>query len=437
MTGPFGLFALAAVLQGNAASIQAPLTLEQAIHQAEQGSTSVKVAQSELEAARARAGQGQAHRKPQVGFKGSATRYDNRTTVSFPGSTTPFELQPNNEEQLALEVTQDLDVSGQLGMVVAQAKLSALAASYRLRSVTEDQDLTTTTAYYAVLRSEQNVGVAEASLKAYQEQSTIADRLYKGGVGQKIDTLRAQSQVAQAERELVRRQNELDSARSALNDQLRRPLDSPLVLVDPAKSPAAMAKDEPADRPKLILEALDRRPEALAASMEVLAAQKGVSIARTGNSLGAFISVSGTRYPTTSFALPRQEVGALTFGVSIPIFDGGLTRERVKEAKAGVEGAKARQEQTRRGIALEVQNAALDVETQRKRLDAATVALTAATAARKLAQQRFESQVGLYIEVTDAQSELTAAQAAQVEATYDLLTAKAQLARALSLSLVP
>ncbi len=65
------------------------------------------------------------------------------------------------------------------------------------------------------------------------------------------------------------------------------------------------------------------------------------------------------------------------------------------------------------------------------------MALTAATAARKLAQQRFESQVGLYIEVTDAQSELTAAQAAQVEATYDLLTAKARLARSLSRPLVP
>jgi outer membrane protein TolC len=320
-------------------------------------------------------------------------------------------------------------------MIAAQAKLSALAASYRLRSVTEDQDLTTTTAYYAVLRSEQNVGVAEASLKAYREQSTIADRLYKGGVGQKIDTLRAESQVAQAERELVRRQNERDSARSTLNDLLNRPLDAPVTLVDPATS--VMIKDEPADRPKLIAEAIGRRPEALAASIEVLAAQKGVSIAKTGNSLGAFVSLSGTRYPTTSFALPRQEVGALTFGVSIPIFDGGLTRERMNEAKAGVEGAKARQEQTRRGIALQVQNAALDVETERKRLDAASVALTAATAARKLAQQRFESQVGLYSEVTDAQSELTAAQAAQVEATYDLLTAKARLARALSLSLVP
>jgi outer membrane protein TolC len=40
--------------------------------------------------------------------------------------------------------------------------------------------------------------------------------------------------------------------------------------------------------------------------------------------------------------------------------------------------------------------------------------------------------VGLYIEVTDAQSALTAAQAAKVQATYDLLTARAQLAHALN-----
>ena len=81
---------------------------------------------------------------------------------------------------------------------------------------------------------------------------------------------------------------------------------------------------------------------------------------------------------------------------------------------------------------MQVQNAALDVETARKREIAARAELEAAIAARKLAQQRFESQVGLYIEVTDAQSALTAAQAAKVQATYDLLTARAQLAHALN-----
>src|SRR5471030_1822725 len=220
MTNLFGILALTAVFQGSALPQQATLTLDQAIHQAEQASTTVRAAQSDLDAARAVAGLGQSRRRPQVGFQASATRFDDRTTITFPGGTTPFELEPDNQEQLSLVVSQDLDLSGQLGMIVSQAKLSALAASYRLRAVAEDQDLTTTIAYYAVLRGGQNVRVATASLGDYREQATIADRLYKGGVGQKIDTLRAESQVAQAERELVRRQNELDSARSAINSQL-------------------------------------------------------------------------------------------------------------------------------------------------------------------------------------------------------------------------
>jgi outer membrane protein len=144
------------------------------------------------------------------------------------------------------------------------------------------------------------------------------------------------------------------------------------------------------------------------------------------------LSLSGTHNPTTSFEAPREDVGTLTLSLSIPIFDGGFAREKVNEARSLVNSAKAREDRIRRDIALQVQNAALDVETARKREIAARAELEAAIAARKLAQQRFESQVGLYIEVTDAQSALTAAQAAKVQATYDLLTARAQLAHALN-----
>jgi len=415
-------------MQGQAAG---PVTLDEAIRTAQQYSTAVKIAQSDFDATKARIGENKSRRMPHVNFEAAVTRFDDRTTVTFPGSNSKFELAPDNQESLGLVISQDFDVSGEIGMSVGQARLQSLAAAYRLRTVAEDQELTTTTAYYAVLRGEQNVRVAKAALEDYREQSTIADRLYKGGVGQKIDDLRAQTQVAEAEREVVRRQNELDSARSALNDQMNRPLDAPITLVDPASAPTVNGTDTH-NREALISEALDKRPEALGASVDVQAAQKGVSIARTGMSPSVLLSLSGTRYPTTSFSQPRQNVAALTLSVGVPLYDGGLTREKVKEARAGVDSAKARQEQTKRDIALQVQNAALDVDTEVKRLDAANVALTSATAARKLAQQRFESQVGLYIEVTDAQSELTAAQAAQVEATYDLLTAKARLARSLS-----
>jgi len=428
MNAAIGMVGMVLAMKGQGVTT---VSLDEAIRSSEAHSNAVKIAQSEYDAAKARIGENRARKQPHVDFNASVSHFDDRTVVSFPGSASKFELAPNNQEQLGLVISQDFDVSGEIGMSIGQARLQALAAAYRLRTASEDQELTTTIAYYAVLRGEQNVRVAKASLQAYTEQSTIADRLYKGGVGQKIDVLRAQTQVAEAEREVVRRQNELDSARSTLNDLMSRPLDAPISLVDPASAPTANGTDTH-NREALISEAIDKRPEALAASVDVQAAQKGVSIARTGMSPSVLLSLSGTRYPTTSFSQPRQNVAALTLSVGVPLYDGGLTKARVQEAKTGVDAAKARQDQTRRDISLQVQNAALDVDTEHKRLEAANVALTSATAARKLAQQRFESQVGLYIEVTDAQSELTAAQAAQVEATYDLLTAKARLARALS-----
>ncbi len=275
--------------------------------------------------------------------------------------------------------------------------------------------------------------MAEAALTAYREQQATTTRLYKGGVGQRIDVDRADSQVAEAQSEVVRRGNELASARSSLNDLVGMPLDAVEGLADPSLSDGSShpSTTEAASRADLIAKALQQRPEALEATVEVSAAKKGIAVARTTSAPAMYVSLTGSRYPTTSFESPRQNVAALTLSLSVPIFDGGLARAKVAEAKDLVASAEARQDRVRRDIALQVQNAALDVETARQRLTAAIAGLQSATAARKLAQQRYESQVGLYIEVTDAESALTAAQAAKVEATYDLLTAQAQLAHAI------
>ena len=238
--------------------------------------------------------------------------------------------------------------------------------------------------------------------------------------------------MADAERELTRRLNDLSSAKSSLNDQLGRPLDNPLDLVEPSTAERMPDVLVPSDREKLIAQALDRRSEALAAHIQVAAAEKGIKIAQAANGVSASVSVSGTHYPTTSFATPRENVGALTLMVSVPIFDGGLGRSQVNEAKAMVQSAKEQESQTRRAISLQVQKASLDLETTRQSYVAAKVALTAAEAARKLAQQRYEAQVALYLEVTDAQAALASAQAGLVDATYDLIIAQARLSRALS-----
>jgi len=403
-----------------------PLTLDDVLRETRAHSAEVVTAQSQLKVAKARVGQQNARRLPQIGVGGTATRFDDASNLNFGGQK--IEVVPDHLETLSLQLDQVLDFSNQVGSAVAQAKLLALASEYDLAAIEADATLAGTVGYYDVLRAEQSVRVAQASLKAYQEQFKTNTRLFEGGVGQKIDVLRAQSQVADAERELVRQQNALSSARSHLNDLIGRPLDTPSTVLEDPSSPAVPATEE---RSELIRKALDRRSEILASATEVRAAEKGIKLARASYEPRFSVGLAGNYYPTTSFQYVRHSTAALTIGLSIPLYDGGLAQERTREARAVVESAKAREDRVRRDVALQTQNAALDVETARKRLDASNAAVTAALAARDLAQQRYENQVGLYLEVTDAQAALTLAQAAQVDAVYDLLTARARLNRAL------
>jgi outer membrane protein len=409
------------------------ITLQEAIQRAEAHSTAVRSAQSAVKTSKARLGEQSSRSLPHVSLDGAATRYDDKTTVTLPGAGS-FEIMPDHQEQLGIVLAQDFDISGQIGASISQARLGLMASQYAAQASIEDEALNATSAYYGVLHAAQGVQVAQAALDDYQEQLRTTTKLFQGGVGQKIDVDRSQSQVADAERELTARQNDLDSAQSTLNDLVGNPLDTKLSL-EPILNGSSYPQTS--NRPALIAKAMDKRPEALAATVEVAAAKKGIQIARGANGPSLTMSLSGYHYPSTSFVSPRENVGALTFSLSIPVFDGGLGREQVSEAKSLVETAEADQDHTRRQIALQVQNAALDVDTAKKRLDAAQVAESSADQARKLAQQRYEAQVGLYLEVTDAQAALTAAQSAVNDATYDLLTAEARLARAINDPIVP
>ena len=409
------------------------ISLQDAIQLAEAHSTAVRSAQSAAKAYRARLGEQSSRALPHVSLSGSATRYDDKTTVTLPGAGS-FEVLPDHQEQLGIALAQDFDISGQIGASISQARLNFLSSQYSAQAAGQDQALEATADYYNVLHARQGVEVAQAALTDYNEQLATTTKLYKGGVGQKIDVDRATSQVADAERELTSRQNALASAQSALNDLIGNPLDTPLEL-QPA--PSTITEENSSDRTGLIGKALDKRPEALAASVSLAAAKKGIAIARGANGPSLSLSLSGTHYPTTSFEAPRENVAAVTLSLSIPVFDGGLGRSQVAEARALVDSSEADQEHIRREISLQVQNAALDVETAKKRLEAAKVAEDSAAQARKLAQQRYEAQVGLYLEVTDAQSALTQAQSNVNDATYDLLTAEARLARAVSDPIVP
>ena len=86
---------------------------------------------------------------------------------------------------------------------------------------------------------------------------------------------------------------------------------------------------------------------------------------------------------------------------------------------------------TRSDVALDVQQSYLNLVTAAQQIGAANAALQSAIAARQLAQLRYEGQVGLYLEVTDAQAALVQAENNQVNAVYNYLVARAQFQNAI------
>jgi outer membrane protein TolC len=407
---------------------------------------------------RNRSDEAKAAGRPHVSAEGQATRYDQATKVSIGGGPA-IEVLGNHSELLALNATDNLDLTGQIHAAATQAQLQSLEDRLVAQQIANRRILNARTVYYNLLRAQHRVAVAQASLANASAQQKTAVQLNQQQVGQKIDVYRANTQVASAQQQLTAAQNDLGIARQNFNNLVGQPVDTPIIVDDipgvtvgqsitSASQVGAPAPNielysvpqtdlQSIDLPRTIDQAYTRRPEVLAAELEVRVQQTGIKIARSGLEPTLTLAAGGDYYPTTSFQSPRQRTAAVTATLNIPLYDGGATRDRVNEAKLRTQNAETTLSSRKSDVSLDVGQAYLNLITAASQIDAANTALQQAVAARQLAQIRYEGQVGLYLEVTDAEAALVSAENNQVNAVYDYLVAKAQYENALGTPQVP
>jgi outer membrane protein TolC len=446
---------------GTAGSVPLPIdntgpetfTLAQTINAATESSSDLQVAARNVEIDRKRADEAAAAARPNLRANASATRYDQATKIAI-GDSPPIEVQKNHSELLSINLADSLDIMGQIRAASDQAKLQSLADQFTYDQIRNGRILRSQTIYFNLLRAQHQVRVAQQNLKAAQQQLTDAQNLFAGQVGQKIDVYRAATQVATAQQQLLTAQNNEDVARVSFNDLVGRPLTARSDVVDvpganvgedvtgttsvgagapPAFTPFAVAPESISgiDIDQSLATALTHRPEVLASEVNVRVAQKGIKLARAGQEPTLSLDAAGDYFPTTSFQTPRQRTAEITANVSVPLYDGGATRDKIDEARLRTQNAQTVSESTRSDVSLDVRQAYLGLRTAAGQIDAANTALQQAVAARRLAQIRYEGQVGTYLEVTDAQAALVQAENSQVNAVYDYLIARAQFENAL------
>ena len=461
------------------------LTLAETINLTLGSSSSLDIASRNLDRDLQRVREAQAAGGFKVNANATGTHFDAPTEVAF--GSQKITVEPQDVGSAGINASLPIDLTGQIRAQTDVEKLQLLADRFQRDTISNELILSAQTAYFNVLRAQHQVQVAEAALTNAQTQASLSGSQYQAGTGQRIDVLRAQTQVATAQQDLLSAQNSLALTDTNFNDVVGRPLNAQTNVVDvagvtqgvttttppqyvpeapsvpnpvtgpstttpvgpPTSSPVNQPPAQTASVPVFfrapfdqlnainvdasIQTATNARPELREDLVQVQADDRSIKLARSGLEPTLVLSAGGTYYPKVSFASPRSQVGEITATINLPLYDSGYTRDRVREARDETQNAQTTYESNVTDVALQVRQGYLNMQTAAQQIDAANIALQEAVSARELAQLRYQGGVGLYLEVTDAESALTTAETSQVNSVYDYLIARAQFQNAIGI----
>jgi outer membrane protein TolC len=316
------------------------------------------------------------------------------------------------------------------------ARLLKEQSMLRYDTALADMVLQVEIAYYDVLLGEQNISVQEKAVELLKEELSDTRKRFEAGTVPRFNVLRAEVELANAQPALIRARNTFRIASNNLvnvlgvNSLQATAADVPLKLTD-------MLKADPyeIELGQAIRTALERRPELKALEKSEALREQDVVRARSGGKPS--IQVFGGYQARNSMF--TEDLNADLHGwiagatATWDIFDGGLTRGRVREARAMLERAAVETEEAQRNVELEVRTAHSRFLEAREVLASQTKVQEQAEEAVRLATARSTAGTGTQLDVLSAQTALTQARTTQIQALHGYEVARVRLERAVGI----
>jgi outer membrane protein len=317
-----------------------------------------------------------------------------------------------------IAATQLLTDFGRTKDLTASASLRAQSQDQVVAGARADVLMSTIRAYFAVLRANAVLKVAQQTVSQRQVMSDKVQTLYQNNLKSGLDASFAKVNLASAQLLLSQAKNDLDSAEAALATAIGQPSQTDFDLAEESKPEALPDTVDP-----LIQQALRNRPELRSLRLEQGAAERFAQAEHTLNypTVGA-AGVVGVS-PAGDPQIPHH-YGAAGVNLSIPILNGGLFHARQNEADLRAKAAAERVTKEINLVTRDVRTAYLNAATANERVGLTEQLLTQAQSALGLAQSRYDLGLSSIVELSSAQLNLTQAQIANASARYEYQAAR-------------
>ncbi len=400
------------------------LTLEECVRIAWGEQPQVAIAEKSWRLAEERVKSVRANLFPQLSAGYQFRRYLS-TRIGFQIGVGQVQVQePLEFKETSLTVSQLLFDTFQTPLQIKQAKAQANASSHSYERTKADIALQVAQQYLEVLRARALVKLQERVLERAKRLLEAAEAGYKAGTAAKLDVLRAQVQVRNAEVDLLAAQNQERVAMLTLRNLMGVNEDFVFEIAEPTEE-----RYEPPSLTESLAQALRQRPEVREAEWQQKSAEAAKQLARINSLPIVNISGSYNRYPSTTRITDKE--WALSLIVSYPIFDGGRVRAELEQAKLQVEQSELNLKRTIDNIKLQVQQAYTNWQNAIERLSAAQEAVKEASETARLTEEAYKAGAASLLDVINSQVALAQAENQEIQARYDLYRAIYALRHAL------
>lgn len=404
-----------------------PLSLPDAVRGALARQPRLKAVADQRDAAEARRDQARLDRLGKLEAALLYTPWQKPLEVTFPGvppliPAASFEIRTLRNWSLQESWTQPLFTWGALEHRARGAGVELEAADLQVARARQQTAFEATRAFLQAAQAEEAVKVASQALEQQQAFLQSAEARVRAGASARLDALKAELGVAQAQSALVEARHGAGLAREALASLTLDPRFRSEPLASPEPDSAA-----PVDEEAAVRRALESRSDLHALRRQSLALDHASRAAR-GSGLPALSFRATAVQQNDAFGSLTRKEGqqyAAGFALSWETFSPFRSRAKAAELKAASRALSHQAEAAEESVALEVRSAARALQEARERLSVQARAVAVAEEQARIARLAYKEGVLTAVDLQQAELGLSDARYRRLKASLDSALAQA------------
>ncbi len=280
-------------------------------------------------------------------------------------------------------------------------------------------------AYYAVLLNEEIIRLSQASVKRAESHLQVAQDRFNAGVVPRLELLRAQVELKNAQSALEEAGGNLEKSHIFLAKLIGRDRDQISVSGNFKFEPLIIDKNE------IIARSISARSDLEAIRLQQQMNQSQISLARSGNKPNLFLFSGYNVVNGFDPMNPDKFVDNYNVGVqlAVPLFDGLATSHKVQQAELQYEQIQLQEHEIKDLIQMQVRQAIVALKQAEEKTQTQEENIVLAKEALQVAEKQYRDGLISSIEVLDAQHTLSQSELLRTQAIFNHIMTKVDLCR--------